>query len=156
MLLWLVPLANRAILHRPALVRWYNCMCQSTSSLSTSYKSYKTFVFWKFHNLMKSHTWLHKCLYMPMKRVKELYYDNLQTLFLNCYLSLTWYYSIFSQMVFDICFEVDTLPSIFCDSPTIRLRLQRFAIRLDNESQSGTPLCRYLVPCDTRRCWCQL
>ena len=48
-----------------------------------------------------------------MKRVKELYYDNLQTLFLNCYLSLTLYYSIFSQMVFDICFEVDTLTSIF-------------------------------------------
>ena len=47
---------------------------------------------------------------------------------------------------FDIRFEVKyfNLNHHFFASSTIRLRLQRFTIRLDNKSRSETLLCRYL------------
>ena len=61
------------------------------------------------------------------------------------------YHLIFAQMLFNICFDIpfeveyfDLEPSYFA-SPTIRLKLQRFAICFDNESWSLTLLCRYLM-----------
>ena len=60
------------------------------------------------------------------------------------------YFSIFARMLFNIRFDfasrsnTSTTNHHFFASPTIRLRWQRFVIRLHDESRSGTPLCRYL------------
>ena len=53
------------------------------------------------------------------------------------------YYSILGQILFEVEY-FNREPSFFA-SPTIRLRLQRFVIRLDDKSQSGTQLHRSLV-----------
>ena len=56
-------------------------------------------------------------------------------------------YSSECYLIFALRLNTSTLNHHFFTLPTIRLKHQKFVIRLADQSRIGTPICRSLVPC---------